>query len=130
MSERLFYDDWQDAARAVIQAAGGTKRAAGRVFPQKSGDAAERLLRDCLNENRSERPDPEALVRLLQLGREAGCHALMHFLAQEAGYKADPVEPRDELAALQRDYIEAVRALGSLSERMERLMRAPVQSVK
>lgn len=42
--------------------------------------------------------------------------------ARQLGYTLPtPVEPRDEAAELQRQYIEATRALMKMSERIERL---------
>ncbi|KXA71082.1 hypothetical protein [Bordetella hinzii] len=120
--QALFYESLTDALRAIIAAAGGTKAVAGQLWPEKTPDAAHRYLLDCLNEARSEKLSPEQVLWLLTLGRKVGCHAGMNFLAREAGY-ADPapIEPEDERARLQREYVEAVKGLNRLADRMERL---------
>ena len=81
-----------------------------------------RLLADCLNEHRAERLSPEHLLMLARMGKDVGCHAILHYQCQEVGYSMPtPIEPRDEAADLQRQYIEATRALLKMSERIERL---------
>lgn len=46
----------------------------------------------------------------------------MSFLSQETGYAAPlPVEPADEAAELQRQYVESTKALLKMAERIERL---------
>lgn len=83
------------------------------------------MLLACLNEERQERLNPGHLVVLLRLGRERGCHAGMAYLAGECGYQAAPIEPEDERAQLQRQYIESVKAQKQMIERMERLADSP-----
>lgn len=117
----LFHETVEDAAREVIHAAGGPKVVACQLWPDKAPEAAHRLLLACLNEDRQERLSPGHLLMLMRLGRQRGCHALMGYLAGEAGYKADPVEPDDERAQLQRDYIQAVKAMDKITDRMSRL---------
>ena len=55
-----------------------------------------------------------------RLGRQNGCHAVMRFLAYDGSY-ADPVpiDPESEIARLQREFIEATKALGAMSKRIE-----------
>jgi hypothetical protein len=60
------------------------------------------------------------------MGRERGCHVGMTFLASECGYAPpQPIEPEDERAQLQREYIDAVKLLSVLSMRLERVDVAP-----
>lgn len=108
----LFHDSIEDALRDVIQAAGGPKVVACLLWPDKTPDAAHRLLLACLNEERPERFNPGHLFLLLRIGREKGCHAGMSYLASECGYQPPiPMEPEDEKARLQREYIDAVNRL-------------------
>lgn len=124
----LFHECLEDALREVISAAGGPKVVACLLWPDKTPEAAHRLLLACLNEDRPERLNPGHLIVLLRLGREKGIHAAMSYLSGECGYQANPVEPEDERATLQRQYIESVRMQKQMIERMERLA-APVQRV-
>jgi len=125
--QALFYESFPDALRAVIQALGGTKSVACRLWPEKTPEAAQRSLLDSLNDSRPEKLSPEQVLWLLAEGRKVGCHAGMNYLARETGYSdPQPVEPEDEKARLQREFIEAQKSMSKLAERMERfgLLRA------
>lgn len=117
----LFHDCIEDALREVVQACGGSKVVACKLWPEKTPDAAHRLLLACLNEDRPERLSPEHLILLLRMGRERGCHSAMAYVAGVCGYSAQPIEPEDERAALQRAFNESVRQQAELVARMERL---------
>jgi hypothetical protein len=117
---QLFHETWADALREVIATCGGAKQVAGRLWPEKSPDAAHRLLLDCLNETRPERLDPDRLRMILKMGREAGCHAGVIWLMRDVGYEDPrPVEPADEVALLMRDFIAAQKALQGIAERID-----------
>ena len=119
--DALFYESLADALRAVVQAMGGAKPVGSKLWPEKTPDAAARQLNDCLNESRPEKLSPEQVLWLLAAGRQVGCHAAMNYLAREAGYSDPlPVEPEDERARLQREYIEATKALQAIAGRIER----------
>ncbi|WP_103035286.1 hypothetical protein [Castellaniella caeni] len=119
--DALFYESLADALRAVVQALGGTKAAGCRLWPEKTPESAHRTLLDCLNESRPEKLSPEQVLWLLAAGRQVGCHAAMNYLAREAGYSDPaPIEPEDERARLQRQFIEAQKAMQQLAGRMER----------
>lgn len=47
----LFHESLEDALRDVIQASGGPKIVASRLWPDKAPEAARRSLLDCLNED-------------------------------------------------------------------------------
>lgn len=114
----LFHESVEDAAREVIHAAGGPKVVACQLWPDKAPEAAHRLLLACLNEDRQERLSPGHLLMLMRIGRQKGSHALMAHMALESGYQATPIEPEDERAKLQREYIQAVKALDRISGRL------------
>ncbi len=92
-SQELFHETIADALRETIACLGGMKVVAARMRPELSADHAARWLSDCLNADRRERLCPEQLLWLLREGRAANCHAAMNFLAMDAGYRAEPVEP-------------------------------------
>ena len=129
---RLFSEDIYDALSDVVRALGGPKRVGALLKGDAvSAEDAGRWVKDCLNRNRRERFDPNELVFLLRKGREIGCHSAMNFLADEAGYeRPKPLEPRDEMAELQRRYLDGVGELKAIAERMERLTRPAVSLVK
>lgn len=116
---QLFHETWVDALREVIATCGGAKQVGGKLWPEKTPDAAHRLLLDCLNETRAERLDPDRLRLVLKMGRDKGCHAALNWLMRDLGYEdARPVEPADEQAALMRDYIAATKVIQGLAERI------------
>lgn len=120
--QQLFHESWADALKEVIALAGGTKQVAAKLWPEKSPDAAHRLLLDCLNEMRPERLDPDRLRLILRIGRDRNCHAAINWLLRDLGYDdAKPIEPEDEKATLMRDYIAAAKSLKVISDRMEQL---------
>lgn len=115
----LFFEDVLAALKHVVQSIGRPKDVGSAIFPQKDPEAAGRLLSDCLNEHRSNRLDPEQLIMLLRMGREVGCHSGIEFICQSAGYTIpSPIEPEDERAALQREFISSVKHLDRLAERL------------
>lgn len=109
--DRLFYDGINDALRSVIQALGGNKVVGCKLWPEKSPDAAGRLLADCLNENKAERLAPEQVLLLLRMGHGVGCHAGMAYIAQECGYEITPITPDAERDRLADAILEASRVL-------------------
>lgn len=118
---KLFYDDWYDAANTVVMALGGKKEVASKMWPLKPLEDSHRLLSHCLNRDRSEKLDPDQIAYLRREGRRVGCHALVNWEMQDAGYKYEPIEPEDERAALQRQFIKAVQDLKTIETKMEKL---------
>lgn len=118
----LFHETFEEAMADLVNALGGPKSVGARMRPDLAPDAAQRWLKDCLNDSRRENLHPGHVLWLLREGRKAGLHWAMAFIDRDAGY-ADPVpvEPEDERARLQREYIEAVHAMARLAERMDRV---------
>jgi hypothetical protein len=125
-SSSLFHESITEAIKDTINACGGTKTVAGKLWPEKAPEAAHRLLLSCLNDDRPERLSPEQLMFVLRMGRERGVHIGITYILRELGYAdPQPVEPVDELAELQRHYIDSVQQQVRLAARMERLMGMP-----
>lgn len=118
----LFYESFNDALDACVKACGGAKVVACKIWPDKTPEAAHRLLLACLNEGRDEKLGPDQVLFILKIARDRGFHSGMNFITRDAGYSdADPIEPEDERARLQREFIEAQRSMQKLAERMERV---------
>lgn len=118
----LFYESFNDALDACVKSCGGAKVVACRIWPDKTPEAAHRLLLACLNESRDEKLGPDQVLFILKMGRERGFHGAMNFITRDSGYAdAAPIEPEDERARLQREFIEAQRSMQKLAERMERV---------
>lgn len=122
MTPHLFHDTLTDALVEVVKSLGGFKTVGLALRPDKSADAASRWLNDCLNANRAEHLEPDQVLFILREGRKAQSHAAINYLLREAGYAdAVPIEPDDEKAALQREFISGVKALTLLAERLDRV---------
>lgn len=119
--QRLFFDDVQDAIRVTVQALGGMKPVACRLWPEKAPDAAGRHLSDCLNGHKPEKLSPEQVLLLMKWGREAGCHAIASYYGQECGYNFTPVDPEVERDRLADSILEASRTLERLIQAADRL---------
>lgn len=121
MHPALFHETLSDALRECVSACGGMKAVGSRLWPEKDPEHAGRLMSDCLNDAKREKISPDQMLLLLRMARERGCHAGLTFIARALGY-ADPtpIEPEDERAKLQREYIEAARHMARLAERIER----------
>lgn len=124
------FEDELDAIREAVRALGGTKIVGHGLRPDLKPDAAGAWLKDCMNSDRREKLDLSQVIRLMRMAHDAGVHAPAVFLASEMGYSAQPIEPADEVAGLQRAFIEAVNYQKSIVERMERVTKAPIHSLK
>lgn len=118
--ELPIYEDINDALRAVVKACGGTKEVASKLWPEKPVNEAQSYLNDCLNTARAAHLFPEQVILLLKWGKDAGFHDALIYVCDETGYtRPSPVEPEDELARLQREYIEAVKTLQTLTPKID-----------
>lgn len=117
----MFVDDLNDALRATINALGGMKAIGVELKPEKTAVDAGRWLADCLNSDKRDRLAPDQVAYIRRKARAAGVHILAAFEMQDAGYQAPiPVEPEDERAALQREFIEMGKKMEALFTQMQR----------
>jgi len=126
------FADFDDALSGAVMALGGWKKVGCLLRPElaQKPDIAAQWVRDCLNPDKRERLNPHQLLLLMRLGREAGYHATKHWLDAELGYEqGGPIDPRDEAAKLQRDFIAAIQLSKALAEKMERLTQSPLKAV-
>jgi hypothetical protein len=128
--QALFHEDINDALRAAIKSIGGTKEVASKLWPEKTMADAHSYLNDCLNTARPAKLSPEQVLLLLKWAREKGFHGAMQFICSEAGYRAEPVDPEDERAKLQRQIVDCAVLLKNSLDRLERLTQPPLQAVK
>lgn len=115
-----------EALIACIKACGGSKQVGPLLWPEKTPDAAQRLLLDCLNDDRPARLTPEQVVLVLRMARDRGCHVGMQYLAAALSYaEPQPIEPRDEADQLRREVLEMGRDLHAKLDRLERMSTPP-----
>lgn len=114
-------DSLNEALVACVKAAGGSANVGPKLWPEKPRDAAQRLLLDCLNDDRPAKLSPEQVLLVLRLAREKGFHGGINFIAADLGYGTPvPMDPKDEAADLMRQYIESVAEQRRTAERMEK----------
>lgn len=130
-TEPLFFEDIEDALRHVVQSIGGPKVVGAKIRPEMEPEKAGRWLADCLNDARREHLTPQQSMLILRMGREAGMHAAMTYMSRQCGYSdPQPVEPDDEVARMQREFVEATKALGALAARIEDAQSRPIRGMR
>jgi hypothetical protein len=111
----LFLEDVFDALRAAVQAAGGAKAVAGRVWPHKPIEQARKELLDALNRDNARKLCVEEVLAVMRMAREAGYHGAKHWIDAELGYQpsapSDPKIERDRLADEMARAAEQFKAL-------------------
>jgi tRNA(Ile2) C34 agmatinyltransferase TiaS len=115
-------ESFNQALIDCVKAAGGSAIVGKKVFPEKSPEAAQRALLDCLNEDRSAKLSPDQVKLVLRLARDKGHHGGIAYLLTDLGYSpTTPIEPKDEAAELSRQASELLAAAERITERLQRL---------
>lgn len=118
----LFHETLLSALGEVIATLGGAKTVGSALRPELGADAAGKWLSNCLNAEHPQNLHPEQVLFILREGRKAQSHAAINYLLREAGYAdAQPIEPEDERAKLQRDFLQGVQHLSQLAARLDRV---------
>lgn len=127
----LEFETLNECLIACVKAAGGSKVVGHKVWPEKTVDAAQRHLLNCLNEGKAERLTPEQTLLIARMARENGCHAYMQYIARDLSYsEPTPVEPEDEADELRRQFIESTKSLAAMAERIQMLDVSSAKKVK
>lgn len=117
------FESMNDALIECVKAAGGSKHVGNKVWPEKTIDAAQRHLLNCLNEGKAERLTPDQALLIARMAREKGCHAYAEFIAADLGYAPpQPVDPKDELTDLLRQYMAGKEVDRVRDERIAKLI--------
>ena len=118
-----------DALIEAVKAAGGSANVGAKMFPEKTPQAAQRALLDCLNEDRAAKLSPEQMLLILRIARGKGHHGAIAYILADLGYAQPvPIEPRDEMAELQRKFIQATELSAQIVQRMEQIQRPSLRS--
>lgn len=128
----LFVEDIYEALGAIVTHLGGAKSVGAMFWPAKSAHDAGKLLKDCLNPDRNEKLDPEQVLLLFRLAREANFHVSKHWFDGETGYMPSaPASPQDEQARLVEVIESAGQTLQSALTALDRLReRKPASLTK
>lgn len=114
----LIVDSLNDAIRDTCRAI-GFNEIAMELWPKKGAKEAARYLNDCLNPDRAQKLDGEEIVYIGKRGREIGCYLITAFINAETGFAPPiPIDPEDERAELQRQFIDGVDRLERMAKRL------------
>lgn len=92
----------------------------GGLQPRSRLKRAPRWLLACLNPVRDEKLSWQQAFMVMRRAKDVGVHVAMAYIAQTVGYaEPQPIEPEDEKAALQREFIQAGKTMQALFARME-----------
>lgn len=126
----LFHEDIWDALRTDIMSCGGMKVVGLTLFPEKGAKAGD-YLSTCLNPARPEKLDVEQIMVIKRMAKQHASFATHRFEESDLGMTAaQPIEPDDEKARLQRDFITAVQSLESIKNQITRLDSGNVKPLR
>ena len=93
-----------------VKHAGGSASVGPKLFPEKTREAAQRLLLDCLSEDRPAKLSPEQVLFILRLARERGYHGGIDYVLETLSYSpTTPIAPADAADELMRQVVEGQR---------------------
>ena len=127
----LFYESWLDALKDDVRALGGAKVIGCILWAEKDPLSARNRLNDCLNPERRETLTHEQELLIMRKAKDQrGFSAALFHLCDEIGFERPRAkDPYDETAALQREFIEAIKRQERIAQRLEALTQAPVRAV-
>jgi len=117
-------DDLTEALRATVMRLGGAKRIGQLLWPEKEIHRAAIDLDNALNRDRAEKLSLEQVDLIIAEGRKAGCHAVMQYLGSRHSYEVRPIEPEDERARLQREFIDHAKQLEQIAAQLGHVLPA------
>lgn len=113
-------ESFNDALIACVKSAGGTKQVAPMLWPEKSVNDAQRLLLACLKDDRPEKLNPDQALLIVSYARAVGVHIGIEYVCEKLGYSIPtPIEPKDEIAELQREFIAATKTMAAIAEKLQ-----------
>ena len=128
--EPLFVEDIYQALNDGIRAIKGEYKAVGHaLWPEKDIQRAANDLKDCLSRTHQKKLDPEQVIFILKLSKQAGCHVGMNFIADSCEYeKPKSIVPSEKLPSLQKEFIQSAKAMSMLAEEIKKLSTQEVNA--
>ncbi len=126
--EKLFYEDEFEAlAMTISNSDKSFKEVANHMFPNLKPDAAYAKLKAWLSPTGDGHP---SLGHVIAICRFCGRFDALFFACDELHHERPPrIEPEDEVARLQREYVEATKALVKMATRIEQIQAGPALKV-
>ena len=91
LQSELWHDTVLDALGAAVQAAGGAKRVAGKLWPALDETSATARLRASLNPDHAQKLDLDEFVLIGTLAREVGDLSLLTYLSRAWSCEIKPI---------------------------------------
>lgn len=116
----LVQETLTEVERSLVAVLGGAKDVGPQLYPQKSASTAQTRVLDCLNPDREHHQfSDEELFTLLKWARGRSYHAAFYWICDELGYsRPSPIEPEDQRAELQRQFLAGVERMEQLARRL------------
>jgi hypothetical protein len=111
MQHELWHDTIFDALGAAVQAAGGAKKVAAKLWPALDSTSANARLRAGLNPEHAQKLCLLEVLMILRLAIDAGDASVMEYLARELGCEIRVLSPIEAKKRAKR-----VRRLALLDE--------------
>lgn len=111
----LWHDTILDAIGSAVNAAGGPKKVAGKLWPTVDSTSGAARVRGGLSTDHAQKLCPLDVLMIARLAHEVGDHSIMNFLARELGYDVSPLAPEQAKkrakSARRRALLEELRRL-------------------
>lgn len=120
MQTQFWHDTWEDARDADINALGGRKKLAARLWPADDEETRQSRIKACCAPGHKQEFKPSEVIAIKRWARESASTAMIDFEAHELHFRVEWVEPEDEKARLQREFIEAVDRLDRIKNDIAR----------
>lgn len=115
MQQDLWHDTIFDALGASVQAAGGVKKVASKLWPALDSTSATARLRAGLNPEHAQKLCLLEVQMILRLAMEAGDASVMQYLARDLGCEFTVLSPAEAKKRLKRarrlDLLEQLKRL-------------------
>lgn len=129
MQEELFYDDELHALRRMIEEGKGYKATSHFLWPDMKMESAYARLKDCV-----QRPEKGQFLKfgeiIAAMNFNGRFDPLYHAADQTEHKRPERRSPKDEALELQGRAERLLTELKQITERQERLVRAPIAVVK
>lgn len=118
----LFHMDFNEALTADVLACGGNKTIGQMLWPEMDPQDAGKKLSRCMSDHSKEFLKIDQIILIQRMAREHGSVASLTYQARECGCtEPQPIRVEDEKAMLQQEYIQAVKGLGTIAKRLEKI---------
>lgn len=124
----LFYESYLEALKDDVKAIGGSKAVGQKFWPELQNVEIQRgRVNDRLNPDKRDRfTDDQERYIMREAVAVRGYSAAVCFICDEVNLERPKAKSReDEVARLQREFIDAVKNSQRLGERLERLATMP-----